>query len=121
MAKATVFYEYDIEGNKLPKWYLLHFGSYSLDWSQNSFYIPIEAPFQIQEAEDFNNQTMSVTVSMGDLIRNPDKHHHFGIDLSSVKKDAEKRGVNIEEIEQFIFLVGDIEEILQVEIFADSI
>lgn len=116
MAKATVFYEYDIEGNKVPKWYVLHVGSYSLDWSKSSLYIPIEAPFQIQDAENFNNQTMSLTVSMGELIQNPDKPHHFGIDLSSVKKDAEKRGVNVEEVEQFILLVGDIEEIMQMTI-----
>jgi hypothetical protein len=121
MAKATVYYEYDIEGNKAPKWYLLHFGSYSLDWSKNTLYIPIEAPFQMQEAEDFSNQTMSLTVSMGELIRNPDKPHHFGINLSAVKKDAENRGVDVEEVEQFIFLIGDIEEIMQVEIFADRI
>jgi hypothetical protein len=117
MARATVLYEYDIEGIKAPKWYILHIGSYTLDWGKEAIYIPIEAPFQLQEAEDFSNQTMSFTITMGELIRNPEKPHHFGINLSAVQDEAEKRLVNVDDIEQFIFIVGDIEEIMQMTIF----
>jgi hypothetical protein len=121
MARVTVYYDYDIEGNKGPKWCVLSFSSNSIDWNTNTMYIPIETPFQAQELSDFHHQTMSITVSMGELLRHPDKPQHFGINLPVVKKDAELRGKNPYDIEQFILLVGDIEEIMQMEIFEDRI
>lgn len=120
MAKIKVFYEYDHFQNGLaPIWYILQFGITGMDWSKTTVYIPIEAPFEKQEAEEFYDDIIGITIEIAELVRNEIRPNQFGILLPYVKARAEKLGYDLSDIKQFIIQVADIEEVIQMELFRD--
>lgn len=118
MAKITVYYDFIIE-KIAPLWYVINFGSTGIDWSKIYVYIPIEAPFQLQKAEDFDDAILSASVTIGDITVNSQKPGYFGIHLPSVMKRVEsvckQTGLEIIDIKQFIIQICDLEDILQMD------
>lgn len=121
MAKIKVYYDYDIEGKLVPLWYVVRFGAGKLDWTKNMIYIPVEAPFELMEAEEFSSTDLGISVYMDDLTVNPDKPGTFGIRLAPVKQRIEELGFDVYDIELFVLQVADIEEVLQMTIIRDRI
>ncbi|WP_158211640.1 hypothetical protein [Alkalihalobacterium alkalinitrilicum] len=116
--KSTVYYDYH-DGEKVPLWYVLNFGSGNLDWDTEYLYVPIVAPFEIHGVEDFDNDTLSASITFGDLTKRIDKPNTIGIYLPHVKRTISDFGGDYHDIDQFIFLVSDIEEILQLSVIRD--
>lgn len=119
--RITVLYDY-IDDQLVPQKYVVYFGAGGIDWDMHkSLYIPVEAPFQIQSGEDLASDLMSMTISYDELLRHPEKPNSFGINLSLVKHRVEKKGGDIWGIEQFILLISDIEDIMQMTLLSERI
>ncbi|NRQ56085.1 hypothetical protein [Brevibacillus sp. HD1.4A] len=118
--KITVYYDY-LEEKLAPIWYVVSFRKGEFDWSKNTLYIPVEAPFQRQGAEDFHSDTLGLSVTLGDLTLNHEKPGKFGIHLPSLRQRAAAANVDHWEVEQFIIQVCDIEELLQMNVFSERI
>ena len=110
--KATVYYDY-YDGVKAPKWYVLYFGSNNIDWEKDYIFLPIIAPFELHGVEDFDNEIMSASITIGDLIKKDENPNELGIYLPRVRKTITDFGGEVQDVSQFIMLVSDIEEVLQ--------
>jgi len=121
MAKIDVYYDYFEEG-LAPKWMIINFGTGRIDWSKNYVYLPIEIPFKRKTAEEFIDIEMGFTITLSDLVMNPDKEGKFGIDLTSVESRVNAlRGRGefpylVGEIESFVLQICDLEEVLAIDI-----
>jgi len=118
--RSTVYYDY-FDGIKAPKWFVLYFGSGNINWEEELIYLPIEAPFELHAVEDFDNDILSATVTMGDMIRSEGKPNELGIYLPRVKQTIINYGGDIQDVSQFIMLVSDIEETLQLNIVREHL
>jgi hypothetical protein len=119
--KITVLYEYH-EGEFVPMKYLIYFGAGGIDWGKHkTVYIPVEAPFQLQQLDDFPSDIVSFSISFDELLRHPEKPNSFGIDLALIRRRVEKKGGDVWSIEQFVLLVSDIEEVMQMTLLSERI
>ena len=116
--KTTVFYDY-FEGQQVPIWFVIKIND-EVNWDDDYIYIPIAAPFELQERGDFDPETLSVSVTMGDLTRSLDQINTIGIYLPRLKHAIHDFGGNVEEIQQFIIQVADVEEVLQFNIIREQ-
>ncbi|WP_232695510.1 hypothetical protein [Brevibacillus daliensis] len=111
--RISVIYE-KIDGNIVPQKYVIYFGAERINWEEHKrMYFSIEAPFQLHDEEDFYSETVSMSISYDELLRHPEKLNSFGINLELVHKRIKGYGYPPEEIEQFILLIADLEEIMQ--------
>lgn len=78
-----------------------------LDWS-NTLFIPVDGPFERLEPEDYGDM-LCVSVLLSDLILGTSSGQ-IGINLPTI---AERHGT---DIEQFLILMDDVEEILQISL-----
>lgn len=117
--KPTVFFDYH-EGQQVPIWLVIDLEE-RINWDEDYFYIPIQAPFQLKDRGDFDPDILSVSVTMGDLTRNIDHINTVGIYLPRMKQAIHEFGGDVEEIQQFIILVADVEEVLQFNAFRDQL
>lgn len=121
MAKVKVYYEHFYESDRLaPIWYVINFGFTKIDWSKKTMYVPLNAPFERQNMEDFSDVVMGVSIEISDLTLNPERPKSFGIHLPLVKERIEKLGYESFEVEQFIIQVRDIEEVMQLKDLFDG-
>ncbi|QHZ55774.1 hypothetical protein M655_009035 [Brevibacillus sp. NSP2.1] len=118
--KITVYYDF-LEEKLAPIWYVVGFRKGEFDWSKNTLYIPIEAPFQRQGAEDFHSDRLGLSVALGDLTLNHEKPGKFGIHLPSLRQRAAAANVDHWEVEQLILQACNIEELLQMNVFSERI
>lgn len=118
--KITFYYDY-LEEKLAPIWYVVGFRKGEFDWSKNTLYIPVDAPFQRQSADDFHFDTLGLSVTLGDLTLNHEKPGKFGIHLPSLRQRAAAANVNYWDVEQLIIQVCDIEELLQMNVFSERI
>lgn len=112
----SVYYDY-YEGLLAPLWYALSCRKGELDWNQNTAYIPIDAPFQRKEMDDFNSSALGITVTLGEMILHIDKPGMIGIYLPPLKQRTIERGYDYWNTEQLIIQVSDIEELIQMNLF----
>ncbi|AIC92749.1 hypothetical protein [Shouchella lehensis] len=111
----TVYYDY-YDGKEVPIWFVIPVKSLNLlDYEQDTVTISIHAPFNKQGREAFDPNAMNVTITMNDLLLTSIPHS-FGISLSNVKKRLDEYGVLLEDIDSFILLVADVEEVLQLQL-----
>jgi hypothetical protein len=115
VAKLTVFYDYHEEGI-VPILISLRFRPNELDFSKNSLYVPLGAPFQQLNMEDINEFDVGITVLMEDLIVNPERPHAIGISLSSLKLRHAAQLEGLFDIQQLLLRMNDIEEVLQMDV-----
>lgn len=117
--KISVYYDY-WENRLAPLWYVITFRELELDWDKERAYIPITAPFQRKDSEDFDPDLLGLTVTLGDLIVHSEKPGKFGINLKALKERANMHGVDYQEIRQFVIQVGDLEDVLQMRMISDK-
>ena len=115
MAKLTVFYDYHEEGI-VPILLSLRFRPNELDFSKNSLYVPLGAPFQQLNMEEVNELDVGITVLMEDLIVNPERPHAIGISLSSLKIRHATYLEELFDIQHLWLRMNDIEEVLQMDV-----
>lgn len=133
MPTVWVYYEEDpVESHLVPQKLNIYFGAGVIKWDESYFYQLLEAPFQrMTPADWYDEDVMSVTISQGELLRNPDKPGHFGIHLPSLKQRLEQElvrdlknlglqadhvNIGYEVIQQFIINLADLEEIMQMDV-----
>ncbi|MET3288358.1 UNVERIFIED_CONTAM: hypothetical protein ABID98_000928 [Brevibacillus sp. OAP136] len=114
---ASVYYDY-FDGHLAPLWYVLTFQKGELDWHTPSLFVPISLPFLRQELDDFHAHALGLTVTLGELTLHPHKPGQFGISLPRLSQRAAEAGYSCEEVELFIMQVADLEELLQMRLFA---
>lgn len=137
MAKITIFYE---ENNTIlvPSKLIIYFGPGKIRWDKETLYIPFNAKFKRQLAEDFQDDVLSFSVTLSELVMNAAHPDKFGISLSQVlhrfeelkKKEREDpafvNGSHIEhvrpmeysDIEQFVVQIPDIIQVMQMDVRA---
>jgi len=125
MDKTAILYEEHPELDGLclvPMKMIIRFGRGDIRWDEPSVYFPINAPFEQLRLEDFNDDTMSLSIIQADLIRNFEKPDQFGVYLPFVieRMESSKNSYGYDfdyyEIEQFIIQMDDLEEVLQMNI-----
>ncbi|MCR8641482.1 hypothetical protein NV379_02320 [Paenibacillus sp. N1-5-1-14] len=116
MAKIEIYYDY-YDSKLCPQWMIIHFGSKGIDWKKRYMYIPLAAPFKRKTSEEFMDLEMMLTITLVDLVMNPDKEHQIGVNLNSVVNRVNKmRGegsfpYDISDVSTFILQVSDIEDV----------
>jgi len=121
MAKMLMYYDY-YDDQLVPMKMVIYFGRGNLDLSKNTVYVPIEAPFKRIVMEDSNNDTMSMSITQGDLVLNPGRPGQFGISLPLIIQRMEKTKLeqkfdfDYADVEQFIIQMDDLEEVLKMDI-----
>ena len=119
--RITVLYDF-IDDQLVPMKYIFYFGTGCIDWDKHStLYIPVEAPFRLEEPDDFPSDVVSLSISYDELLRHHEKPNSFGINLPLVKSRVEKKGGDILSVEQFILLVSDIEESMQMTLLSERV
>lgn len=110
-----IYYE-EIDGMMHPKLLIVPF---STDTQVERLSINIEAPFERMYPEDFHDDFKGLTISQGEMLRDHVKDTTILIDLELVKRFMIKNDINptmIFEVEYFVMLLDDIEEILQLDV-----
>jgi hypothetical protein len=120
MAKISVYYV-EYEDLLAPRFLCIWFGRDVIDWDKTNIYIPVNSPFKRKLSEDFDQDVLSLSIVQSELIVNEDKPGKFGIHLPAVQKRLNKTRADTmpydqSDIEQFIIQMGDIEEILQLDV-----
>lgn len=119
--RITVLYDF-IDDQFVPMKYIIFFGAGFIDWNKNhNLYIPVEAPLHLQEPDDFPSNVVSMSISYDELLRHHEKPNAFGINLALVKQRVEKAGGDIWGVEQFVLLISDIEETMQMNLLSERI
>ncbi len=114
--KIRVFYDYH-EGELVPQKYMITFRKGELPWDREKVFVPVTAPFERLNIEDFFTDSLALTVTQGDLILSADKPGKFGILLPPLKRRAVEGGVDYWDAENLIIQVADLEELLQMSVF----
>jgi hypothetical protein len=110
-------YEYALA----PRFLCVWFGRDSINWDESYIYIPIDCPFQRKLSEEFDSDVLSLSIAQTELITNKNKPRYFGIHLPTVQKRLNKTRADTisydqNDIEQFIIQIGDLEEILEMDV-----
>ncbi|MFD2614464.1 hypothetical protein [Paenibacillus gansuensis] len=117
MATMSVYYEY-FDGPLVPQWMVIKFGRLGVPWERNIIYVPVESPFTQHRAEDFEMDTINLSITLDKLVIHPERPGSFGIDIKSIQEELFKNyGSQLicEKIEMLIIQMADLEEILQME------
>lgn len=123
-AKLSVYFDY-IEAQLVPVWMILKFKPGGIDWNKDYIYIPINLPFHRHVAEDFDDQIISLSIASTELVISPERPHHFGVHLPTVKMKINKlRGEEyapkflMDDIQHLVIQICDIEEVLQMNVIS---
>jgi hypothetical protein len=79
----------------------------------------LETPFERFTAEDFHDEFKGLTITLGELIRVANHETTFSVHIPSVRTFLTKRygsDQHLENIEHFVILIDDLEELLQVDV-----
>jgi hypothetical protein len=124
----------------VPQKMIIWFGRDVIQWDKSNFYLALRAPFKRFKAEDFNTDTLSISIEQADMVRNFTREAKYGPTLgihmpyvvgrmekrkSDKLKELRKNGIDdffIDEeyeytsAEQFILQIPDIEVVMQMNI-----
>lgn len=114
--KIRVFYDYH-EGALVPQKYMISFKKGELPWDREKVFVSVSAPFERLGIEDFLPDSLTLTVTLGEMILSADKPGKFGILLPPLRQRAVDGGVDYWDVENFIIQVADLEELLQMNVF----
>jgi hypothetical protein len=114
--RKAIYYE-EIDGGILPYWFGISFENGDVDWTNDTFYFDIEAPFERAYGPDLDLQVLSVSVDYSDILRTNIYKNKLGINLNRIKQRALEYDTDVGDIQQFLFLFSDIEEILSLELW----
>lgn len=116
MIQKLVYYE-EIDDSVYPYWFGIKFENGDVDWNKETFYFEIEAPFKRAYGPDLDHQILSVSVDFSDILRSTINENRLGINLVRIKQRAFEYDTDVRDIQQFIFLFGDIEELLTLDLW----
>ncbi len=108
-----IFYE-DIDGMLNPKLLIV-----TADHSTERMLIDTTNSFSRMQPEDFHDDFKGLTISQGEMLRDHFKDTTFLIDIKLVKKYMIKQEINpalLYDIEYFVMLLDDVEELLQIDV-----
>ncbi|WP_127580972.1 hypothetical protein [Paenibacillus koleovorans] len=114
MAKVKVYYDFQDDRIK-PFTMVISFRIHEVKWDKQSFYIPINAPFQRHMSEEYHD-TFGYTVLLEDLTVNFDKPNTFGVHLTRLKDRNNIWDATNEMPVNFMIRMCDIEEVLQMNL-----
>ncbi|SDZ51081.1 hypothetical protein SAMN05421736_11570 [Evansella caseinilytica] len=100
-----VYYE-ETDGELQPKWLILKART-----KENCPYYRVDVPFQRFYPEDAHDEFHALTITGGDLVRNPLEYSSFGIAVHRLKDTADLDNINF-----FILLCDDLQEILALDL-----
>lgn len=109
-----IFYD-EIDGELHPKLMIVPYSS----TDSNRLEINLIGPFERMHPEDFHDDFQGLTISLGEMLRDPFDDNTFSIDLELVEKYLVKNGIStlvMAEIEYFVMLIDDIEELMQMNV-----
>ncbi|MEK3882377.1 hypothetical protein [Paenibacillus sp. PL2-23] len=113
----SLYYDREFESGQLvPVWLLLD--HLSFDWSKPLF-VPIQAPFERFEVDQFDPDTLALSVPDQVYIRNPYAPNEVGLNMPALRTHAETfMGIHCDtsEIRILLLRIGDIEDVLQYNI-----
>lgn len=115
--KTTVYYDY-FEGKQVPIWLVIKLYG-EVNWDDKYIYIPINAPFEFLDRDNFDPDVLSASITMGDLTRHLEHHSTIGIYLPRLKQAIHDFGGNVDEVQQFIIQVADVEELLHFNVIRE--
>lgn len=122
MYNISVIYDYSYDG-MWPAWMVLKPRCGCFDWSTETIYVPIEAPFQRLSRDEMNDDSLGISIIQTDLVMSVKKPNHFGIYLPRVKLRLNKlRGEKLtpffrmSDIEHLIIQMCDIEIVMGMNI-----
>ncbi|MCM3560639.1 hypothetical protein M4D57_18910 [Brevibacillus borstelensis] len=115
--KIRVYYDYH-EGILAPQKYMISFRKGELPWDREKVFVPLAAPFERLGIEDFLPDSLVMTVSLENMILSADKPGKFGIFLSPLRQRAVDGGVDYWDVENLVIQMADLEELLQMNVFA---
>ncbi|GIN93378.1 hypothetical protein J22TS1_44290 [Siminovitchia terrae] len=110
-----ILYE-EIDGTLNPKLMIIPF---SAETQTHRVQIDVESSFERIYLEDFHDDFSGLTISQGEMLRDHFDETKFLIDIKLVKQYMLKREINpalIYELEHFVMLLDDVEELLQMDI-----
>ncbi|WP_042348305.1 hypothetical protein [Bacillus massiliigorillae] len=111
MAKQNLYFEY-LNDQLVPYWYVLTLEDFEVDWDKRSFFFNVCKPTEHKERNLFDDNKISASINMSDLIISNTKPNEIGINLTSVKRRAEEYGIDPYLINQFVMQIPDINEVL---------
>jgi hypothetical protein len=111
--EQKVYYDY-IDGVQVPVWMVISVNSYEINWDRESFFVPIETPFEVFPAEDFTDSEYTYSIRMDEILLNP-LHYpgQIGLNLKAIRTMA--RMIDCDEIKNFVISFWDMEEILNLD------
>ncbi|QVY60975.1 hypothetical protein [Cytobacillus gottheilii] len=111
MIRQAVYYD-EIDAMIYPYWYGIRFEDDDVDWSEETFYFDVTAPFERIKTTDLDDSLMSVSIDSAEILKSTLRPNRLGISLSRIKARALEQDANVHYIRQFILLVADVEECL---------
>jgi hypothetical protein len=112
MIKTKVMFEY-YEGQKVPMWYVIDLKNSDIVWGDLTLYVPVNAPFEEFDPNDFHYDTINVSVFSHELLTNITKPNQFGLNVQSMVERVEILERDISEVDFFVIPMNDLEELLQ--------
>lgn len=119
--RQAVFYERDSEtGMPVPIWMMLE-GTDALDWSK-TLYLRLDAPFEQYLFEEFDMDSMALSVPDHVYVRRIDNPSTFGIHLPALQIYVEQIAAvsehpfTLQDLSRLMLRITDIEDTLQSEV-----
>lgn len=106
-----VYYE-EIDGRYDPKWVIIVANTH-----EDVPYYSLNTPFEKIRTENMYMETM--TLSIEDLVINPEKEKCFGVLVHKYKERMEKQGIDpdfFNDIEYFIIQCDDLQEVMNMDL-----
>jgi hypothetical protein len=117
MIKSKVLFEY-YEGQKVPMWYVIDVKQSDFIWGNSTAYVPIDAPFEQFDPDDFHYDTINVSVFSSELLTNIAIPNQFGLNVQSIEERIETIERDASEIDYLVIPMNDLEEIIQYSVQA---
>ncbi|MCJ8008941.1 hypothetical protein ACFFF5_21240 [Lederbergia wuyishanensis] len=110
-----IFYE-EIDGMLNPKLMIIPF---SAETQTHRVQVDVEASFEQMYSDDFHDDFKALTITQGEMLRDHFKETTFLIDIKLVEQSLLKQEIYPEliyEIDYFVMLIDDVEELLQMDV-----
>jgi hypothetical protein len=109
-----IYSHYHNDGT-LPIWFVIDVKRSSIDWNEEIVHVTIKQPYEELNAEEFDPYDMNLSVTMDDLTLGTEPNQ-FGINLYRIKKRLMEYPVNPNEVSNFVLLIQDVAEVLDMTI-----
>lgn len=112
MLKQQLYYDYVCD-QLVPCKFVLTFDYQEIDWNKKAYYFDLIKPFEYYDYDNYDENVISFSVYLTDLIVNNLRPGQLGINLTSLKSRIEKYGLDHDLVRQFVMFIPDVSEVLQ--------